>query len=625
MGDTIHKLVLRQLKSLGLTLEAPPKDEAEWKDLLAKMSRLVEEAENQSYLLERSLDISSREMQTRWEEMKIVEEQWRSLAECAPDLIFMTDPQGQVLFSNRGKGAFTKEQLVGRSLPDVYPTENQKDLKEIIQEVVTSRSRKSRDVMSLRAPSTESWLSVRAAPILRGDNLVALVVVESDITEVHRVAQEVEARKKAEAIAETKSRFLANMSHEIRTPLNGILGMTHLLNDRISDPETKDKVRLIQLSGQTLLSIVNDILDFSKIEAGKLDLESTPIDMHHCFEGLVQLFASKAAEKGITLTSSISPTSPKWIKSDPLKIRQTLLNLIGNALKFTEKGSVHVSASATPSQNGKCNLRFSVRDTGMGISAEGINRLFIPFSQVDGGTTRKFGGTGLGLSISKGLVERMGGTIGVTSTVGHGSDFHFTLPVEVVDAPPVVTEVTSVPVHSSIANEFPLRILLAEDNSVNQVVAAAFLKKLGYSVDIVENGRLAIEALEKKSYDLILMDCHMPVLDGFGASEEICRRWPNQHPTIIAVTASTLEEDRRACFKAGMEGVVPKPITVEALAQVIRTTHAKSMSAANARPPFTLEGKLLVDNEKLEKHFKQMQDILIPAISTYLSSLHGFA
>ena len=368
----------------------------------------------------------------------------------------------------------------------------------------------------------------------------------------------------ASSASVAKSAFLANMSHEIRTPMNGILGMAQLLQDSNPTQEQREYIEIISSSSQVLLALLNDILDLSKIEAGKIDLEFIDFSIEHIFSDIKKLLISKVCDKIIEIDFSIDSNLPIFLKGDPTRLRQILLNLAGNAVKFTEKGSVKVKAVVQKKESSRVLIMFEIQDTGIGISKHQQNNLFKPFSQTDISTTRKYGGTGLGLNISKQLVEMMGGNIGVESEEGNGAKFWFTLPLEYGNECFVKTIQEGI----SFSEERPLNVLVAEDNLVNQKVLEKMLNKMGHSVYIAPNGLKAVQTVREQTFDLILMDGSMPEMDGFEATKLI-RSSGNCIP-IIAVTAHAMQGDRQDFIDAGMDDYISKPIDVKTLKETIQ-------------------------------------------------------
>ncbi len=375
---------------------------------------------------------------------------------------------------------------------------------------------------------------------------------DADIAELeHRNTQLNDARATADAASRAKSEFLATMSHEIRTPMNGVLGMTSVMLGLDGLPtEVRDGLTTIQQSGTMLMTVINDILDFSKIESGHMQLERAPVNLRVELLAVKTLLDGVAADRHDVLTVTVDEAVPAWVAGDAMRVRQVALNLMSNALKFTMGGTVEVRASVRD----PAVVTLEVCDSGIGMTPEVLARLFTPFTQADASTTRRFGGTGLGLAIARRLVQAMGGQIEARSTPERGSVFTVTLPLEQVDSPRQVDAATPARLGQR------LRVLLAEDNPINQRVARGLLEQLGHQVVLVDDGRQALEQLARTSFDVVLMDCHMPVMDGFEATRALRAREGTAHQPIVALTAASLPEEQARCLACGMDAVLLKPV-----------------------------------------------------------------
>jgi PAS domain S-box-containing protein len=502
------------------------------------------------------------------------------LLESAPEAIYGIDLKGDCTFCNpaclRLTGYEEPSELLGRNMHGAihyaktdgipYPVEECAIYRAFVEETGTHRD----DEVLWRKDGSSFAVEYWSRPLHRNHQVIGAVVTFVDIT-ARKQAEEVlwTAKAAAEAANRAKSEFLANMSHEIRTPLNGVIGMTNLALATDLTDEQREFLETAKLSSDALLAVINDVLDFSKIEAGKTYLEAQDFNLKESLQDTIKAFTLRASEKQLTLSCEIDAQVPVMVCGDAFRLRQILINLLGNAIKFTSAGGVALRAGVNHVDGENGMLHFTVSDSGIGIAANACKMIFDPFTQADSSTTRTFGGTGLGLAISARLVRMMGGEIWVESELRRGSQFHFTARL---DAAHVAEEaanrlgIVATPAGSRPLAPMPgwsLRVLLAEDNAVNRLVVTRLLEKQGHQVVAATTGREALAALGKENYDVVLMDVQMPDMDGFEATRTIrtMEKQTGRHQQIIALTAHAMIGDRERCLEAGMDAYLSKPIS----------------------------------------------------------------
>ncbi len=538
-------------------------------------------------------DVSDRKsMEAR---LRDSEAEYRRIFSTFVDVYYRTDVAGNILVLSPSvlrMSGYRPDELVGRLASSLYV--RSEDRNRLLGLLLAHGSVNDFETVLRKKDGTLVPVSVTTQLIQNEAGQPAYVEgAIRDISERKRVEAAMrEAQLAAEAASAAKSEFLANMSHEIRTPMNGVIGLTSLLLETQLDERQRYLAEMVRKSGESLLSLINDILDFSKIEAGRLELEVVDFHLPSLLEEVSGILGVRAQDKGLDFLCTADQAVKRWFRGDPGRVRQVLLNLAGNAIKFTAAGSVSLRATLDSVEDHSAFVRFTVRDTGIGIPRDKQDLLFRSFTQVDASTTRKFGGTGLGLAISKQLAELMGGRIGVTSDEGAGAEFWFTVRLEVLEGDhPVATPLERDAQMARMVEALGtsgIRVLLAEDNVTNQHVAMGILHKLGLQVDAVVDGIEVIRALERTPYGLVLMDVQMPRMDGLEATRRIREpgsRVLNPRVPIIAMTAHAMQGDRETCLAAGMDGYIAKPVTVAMLSKVLAQWWTRTKNGATGGAP----------------------------------------
>ena len=516
------------------------------------------------------------------------EAKFRSYIDHSPDGIFVTDEYGRCLEVNPAASAITgypHEELLEMSIFDLIPPESAETAHRHLQSL-KEYGFASNELELRHKSGKKRWLSVDAVKL----SATRYLGFTKDVTARRRTEEQLlQAITASEAASTAKSRFLANMSHEIRTPMNGMIGLIELLLETKLTREQREYAELIKLSGKNLVQLLSDILDLSKIEAQKIELETRDFNLQTEINGTINLLSLHARKKGLTLNAKIDPDVPHLLKGDADRLRQILNNIIGNAIKFTAKGSVLLHIRKDREDEEQTILRFLVTDTGIGIEADKLKKIFEPFTQADSSTTRQYGGTGLGLTIARQLAELMGGTISVERNKGNGTTFWFTAVLKKQnDCPlPAPSSLGEEPLASPTRGE-NIHLLLAEDDPINQHMTKLFLTKSGYNVDVANNGREALKLLEENDYDAVLMDCMMPMLSGYEVTAII--RNPasvvrNHAIPVIALTANAMREDREGCLKAGMNDYLAKPIEVAKVLAMLEKWVPSGATTPRAEPP----------------------------------------
>lgn len=528
---------------------------------------------------------------------------------------------------------YTPEEAIGRTPKFLQGIKTDRRTLARISQAIEDKRPLSVEALNYSKEGHEYWVEINLNPIFHPDTgeCVYFLATERDITERKTAeSQLMKAIEKAEAGTKAKSEFLANMSHELRTPMNGILGLAEILQGLELTEDVRECVDAIHSSGMNLLSIVNDILDLSKIEAQELEIEEYPFKIKDSLKNIKDVTTISAARKGLNYDVNINLNVPEWLMGDGKRIQQVIFNLVGNAIKFTEKGGVSVSID-WKDMNGTPQLMIQVQDTGIGIPDEFHQHLFNKFSQADTSISRKFGGTGLGLAITKYLVEMMGGSIGFTSKVNHGTVFYITIPIAEAPKQDILqTEIKVNQENSLIGVDLQnIRVLIVEDHPINQMLGIKWLKKLGIkNIDSALNGFESLTLLRNNTYDFVLMDCQMPELDGYETTSLIrdMEKQMNRRTPIIAMTANAMLGEREKCIQAGMDDYLSKPLNFtqfqSCVAQWIGAKPALDAADIAAHETQTLDHSVPVDLSRLHEFTEGDKDTENMVINLFLETAY---
>jgi PAS domain S-box-containing protein len=516
------------------------------------------------------------EVQMAHEMLAQSEKRFQYLFEHAHDIIYFTDDKGCFTWFNPTALEITgmsHDELLGLNFIDLIAQEHRHTAKRFYDLQLARRTPNTYLEFPLLSKAGKTvWIGQHVQIIFDNGMLKGFQAVARDITKEVELKRDLKAAHDS-ALESTrlKSGFLANVSHELRTPMNGIIGMTNLLLDTQLTNEQRDYTHTVKESANALLSIINDVLDFSRIEAGKIEIESIDFDLHHVIGQSIALLESNAYEKALALKLTLDENVPRHVNGDPIRLRQILNNLVGNAIKFTHRGEIEVAVQAAIGE-GCCALTIRVEDQGIGIAKEKLKHIFDAFTQADISTTRQYGGSGLGLAITKSLIDKLGGEISVESEPGQGSTFTVLIPYMIAEQAQQLAQ----PVSFNTQDLDHLKVLVAEDNIVNQKVISGQLKKLGIQPQLVSNGKDAIEALERGYFDILLLDCQMPVMDGFTAAREIRERESDSRLHIIALTANAMQGTEERCIEAGMDAYITKPVNFATLVTMLKQAPVSS-------------------------------------------------